>query len=396
MPWREDGFHGWTKGTSAGPPNMGPVRGLAVPGFLSLVITDSAGRRLRGKTGHDETRAVEFSWLKKKECRIGGRPMKRDQIMGNRHRMRIAGDRVGFTLVEMLTVIVIIGILAALISAATIYARAQAREAAIYAQIKQMEAALMEYKNQYGEFPPDFWGLHSNDPNIQAQAQQELRRHLRKRWPRYAAGADPVTQFVTDLSALGMDATKFDAATALVFWLGGLPEEPPVSGGTYVPAGFFADEEHPFQFGRPRTGPLFEFDPKKIGYGDLDNDNSVDFVRYYPEGPAAPPVVYFRSKKDPATGRSGYAVNGVIAHFEHTVDDVAVAYLDGGTVSATPAWRNPDTFQIVHPGLDGMFGGPRTINDPTTWPVTITGARFTQGDYDNITNFAARLESEIE
>lgn len=321
---------------------------------------------------------------------------------------RRAGLRRAFTLVEMLTVIVIIGILAALISGATIYARARAREAAIYAQVKQLEAALMEYKNQYGEFPPDFWGLHSNDPNIRAQAEQELRRHLRKRWPRYAAGADPVTQFYYDLQCLTyvkpdgtevefkMDAKKFDAATALVFWLGGLPEEPPVSGGTYVPAGFFADEEHPFQFGRPRTGPLFEFDPKKIDYDDSDGNNSVDFVRYFPEGPDAPPVVYFRSKKDPATGRSSYAVNGVIAHFEHTTDDVAVAYLDGGTVSATPAWRNPDTFQIVHPGLDGMFGGPRILDDPTTWPVTITGFRFTQGDYDNITNFAPKLESEIQ
>ncbi|MGQ9505917.1 MAG: type II secretion system protein, partial [Thermogutta sp.] len=71
--------------------------------------------------------------------------MKRDQFVGNGYRLGLAWDRYGFTLVEMLTVIVIIGILAALISAATIYARARAREAAIYAQLKQMEAALMEY-----------------------------------------------------------------------------------------------------------------------------------------------------------------------------------------------------------------------------------------------------------
>ncbi|HPU07741.1 MAG TPA: prepilin-type N-terminal cleavage/methylation domain-containing protein, partial [Thermogutta sp.] len=181
--------------------------------------------------------------------------MKRNQLNQNGYRIGVAGGRPGFTLVEMLTVIVIIGILAALISAATIYARARAREAAIYAQIKQMEAALMEYKNQFGEFPPDFCG---------PSAQQELRRHLRKRWPRYAAGADPVAQFVTDLNAIGMDPTHFDAATALVFWLGGLPAEPLVAGGTYQPAGFHADEEHPFQLGQPRTGPLFEFDPKRI------------------------------------------------------------------------------------------------------------------------------------
>lgn len=315
--------------------------------------------------------------------------MKRNQLNQNGYRIGVAGGRPGFTLVEMLTVIVIIGILAALISAATIYARARAREAAIYAQIKQMEAALMEYKNQFGEFPPDFWGLHSSDPVVVTQAEQELRRHLRKRWPRYAAGADPVAQFVTDLNAIGMDPTHFDAATALVFWLGGLPAEPLVAGGTYQPAGFHADEEHPFQLGQPRTGPLFEFDPKRI-------DWASDHIWYRMDGPTSPPVVYFRAKKDPATGRSVYAVNNVIAHFDYDPQDTAVAYLDGGTASATPVWRNADTFQIVHPGLDGIYGGPRTINDPNTWPVTITGVNFLQGDFDNITNFAPKLESEIE
>ncbi len=323
--------------------------------------------------------------------------MKRNRLNQNGYRMGVAGGRLGFTLVEMLTVIVIIGILAALISAATIYARARAREAAIYVQIKQMEAALMEYKNQFGEFPPDFCG---------PSAQQELRRHLRKRWPRYAAGADPVAQFIADLNAIGMDPSGFDAATALVFWLGGLPAERLAEGKTYQPAGFHADEAHPFQLGQPRTGPLFEFDPKRI-------DWASDHIWYRMDGPTSPPVVYFRAKKDAASGRSTYAINNEIAHFvyllqkedEKETADLAVAYLDGGTASATPVWRNPDTFQIIHPGLDGIYGELLTrkipnpwpvISEPQRWPVTITGAYFRMGDFDNITNFAPKLESEIE
>ncbi|HPZ82566.1 MAG TPA: prepilin-type N-terminal cleavage/methylation domain-containing protein, partial [Thermogutta sp.] len=165
--------------------------------------------------------------------------MKRNQLNQNGYRIGVAGGRPGFTLVEMLTVIVIIGILAALISAATIYARARAREAAIYVQIKQMEAALMEYKNQFGEFPPDFWGLHSSDPVVVTQAKQEVLRHLRRRWPRYQLRitVEPTDTpdkiidkqfkaFADDVRALGIDPERFDAATALVFWLGGLPAEP--------------------------------------------------------------------------------------------------------------------------------------------------------------------------
>lgn len=345
--------------------------------------------------------------------------MKRNQLNQNGYRIGVAGGRPGFTLVEMLTVIVIIGILAALISAATIYARARAREAAIYVQIKQMEAALMEYKNQFGEFPPDFWGLHSSDPVVVTQAKQEVLRHLRRRWPRYQLRitVEPTDTpdkiidkqfkaFADDVRALGIDPERFDAATALVFWLGGLPAEPLVSGATYQPAGFHADEEHPFQLGQPRTGPLFEFDPKRI-------DWASDHIWYRMDGPTSPPVVYFRAKKDAASGRSTYAINNEIAHFvyllqkedEKETADLAVAYLDGGTASATRVWRNPDTFQIVHPGLDGLYSELLTrvipnpwpvISEPQRWPVTITAKNFLQGDFDNITNFAPKLESEIE
>lgn len=332
---------------------------------------------------------------------------------------RRAGLRRAFTLVEMLTVIVIIGILAALIAGATIYARARAREAAIYAQVKQLEAALMEYKNQFGEFPPDFSGLNSSDKLIQEKAMQDLRRHLRKRWPRYAAGADPVTQFGNDLQSLGIDPTKLDPASALVFWLGGLPEEVPAAGEAYKPAGFFADEEHPFQVGRPRTGSLFEFDPTKI----VTQDN-VGILRYYTEGLDSSPLVYFRASRNPQTGRFEYGTpdkDGKFtpASYTHTSDNnsdpkanqsnIAVPYLEWDPTAGAPPdasdpavkrlWRNPETFQIIHPGLDGVFGNSRIANGSTVlFRYTKSGINFSAngGDYDNITNFAPKLESEIE
>ncbi len=322
----------------------------------------------------------------------------------------------GFTLVEMLTVIVIIGILAGLISAAAIYARARAREAATFTQIKQLEASLMQYKNEYGEFPPDFWGLNdATNPALQQKAQQDLRRHLRKRWPKYAAGADPVAQFAADLTAAGLDPTKLDPASALVFWLGGLPEEAP--SGLWKPAGFHADEEHPFQYGQPRTGPMFEFDPKKI------TNDTVGVLRYYMDGPDSSPVVYFRAQRDPNNGRFEYGMISGAAfvpmsyvHFNDNDPDpkvnrsnIAVPYLDGDPQAGVPldpsvaanrrAWRNPETFQIIHPGLDGIFGNSRNSSGNTNlFRFTISGQGFSAngGDFDNITNFAPKLESEIQ
>ncbi|GAB4133980.1 type II secretion system protein [Thermopirellula anaerolimosa] len=324
--------------------------------------------------------------------------------------------RSGFTLVEMLTVIVIIGILAGLISAAAIYARARAREAAIYTQIKQLEASLMQYKNEYGEFPPDFWGWNGGEgPAAQAKAEQDLRRHLRKRWPKYAAGADPIVQFAADLTAAGLDPTKLDPASALVFWLGGLPEEAP--SGVWKPAGFHADEEHPFQYGQPRTGPMFEFDPKKI------TNDAVGILRYYMEGPTSSPVVYFRAQRDANNGRFEYGLisGGAFqpmkyVHFSDADPDpkanrsnIAVPYLDGDPQLGAPAdpaqaaskrnWRNPETFQIIHPGLDGVFGNGRdSSGNVVSFRFTISGQGFSAdgGDFDNITNFAPKLESEIQ
>ena len=60
----------------------------------------------------------------------------------------------GFTLVELLAVIMIIAMLAALVTPAVMRALASARNAAIKAEIDMLHMAIMNYKNEYGSFPP--------------------------------------------------------------------------------------------------------------------------------------------------------------------------------------------------------------------------------------------------
>ena len=61
--------------------------------------------------------------------------------------------RFGFTLVELLVVVAIIGILAALLLPAVQLVRESARRAACQSQIRQIAVALEHYHSQHGRFP---------------------------------------------------------------------------------------------------------------------------------------------------------------------------------------------------------------------------------------------------
>ena len=73
-------------------------------------------------------------------------------MVGNR--AVVLPHRGGFTLVELLVVIVIIAMLAALITPAVFQARRSGQNAAIKAEIDLLHMAMMHYKNEYGSFPP--------------------------------------------------------------------------------------------------------------------------------------------------------------------------------------------------------------------------------------------------
>ena len=71
--------------------------------------------------------------------------------------------RPGFTLVELLVVIVIISMLAGLITVAAIKARQRVMNARMKIEVTLLSHALEAYKEGMGEYPPDF-----SDPNAVA------------------------------------------------------------------------------------------------------------------------------------------------------------------------------------------------------------------------------------
>ena len=323
--------------------------------------------------------------------------------------------REGFTLVEMLVVIVIIGILTGLILGAVVRARSAASIAVVKGEIAQMDTALQNYQNEFTELPPDFGHADA------------VERHLRKAFPRYAPNGDRLGNRATDgrpngtfyerfandvYDAYGgtIDPMLFDPASALVFWLGGLPEAVPGAGAQWIPAGFHADPTFPFRQGLPRTKALFDFDAARIAaveshYSDPNDSTSAPvlrFLRYYPRGVEAP-YAYFKSHRASGTWQYQDEVSPG-RWFQHAYQHAIVgAPLGNNCVpyrdpQNPPAWRNHDTCQIVSAGLDGQFGNLLPDNGASpNYRFSITAGNFTQGDYDNITNFSERtLEDEIE
>ena len=344
---------------------------------------------------------------------------------GKFRRSRVRRNRQGFTLVELLTVIVIIGILASLITGAAIMARGAVKRTVVLTEIAQLEIALQRYKNEFGEYPPDFTGLNENDdlnpindtPG-EAAAKVVLNRHLRKRFPRFRGDWDAAA--VEIFTNYGVDATRLDSASALAFWLGGLPEDPTL--GTR-PAGFHKDPAHPFKTGLPRSQTLFEFsdDEDRYTYATPATPANVLRCYYFPTGVTERPYVYFRPQRfggertyafverDPSdTTVSVYAVRTwpAITPSAPPSDadgnsDRAVPYVLGGNT-----WPADETYQIISSGMDGLLGRRRTPPGPQLAPFTYdyypskaSGVNFAVdgGDNDNLTSvFQGKLEDGIE
>src|SRR5262245_44809870 len=70
---------------------------------------------------------------------------------------RLNGGWRGFTLVELLIVVVVIGLLLALLVPAISQARRRTVEARVLVEIKQLESAVGAFKNRFGIEPPSHY-----------------------------------------------------------------------------------------------------------------------------------------------------------------------------------------------------------------------------------------------
>jgi prepilin-type N-terminal cleavage/methylation domain-containing protein len=285
--------------------------------------------------------------------------------------------RAGFTLVELMMVILIIGMLMALLLPAIQAARVRARQTQIKVDIDLLANALSEFKTKYGGYPqnPDPY----NDPDAN-RSNAEVATFLRKMFPRY----NPTQQDINIIRSLS-------EAEALVFWLGGF-----YNGNKMV--GFSADPRNPFA-GIPNPNPPGPgFDPFNTGLTvaqriapydfqatrlyDADNNG---FPEYYPPSfrpNESLPYVYFGARPDGTYLGAFPQSNNETAVFNPAQVGTAVPYQFTRNGTQSVGYVNPDGFQIICAGIDNDYGA--IANAPKLFPH---GANFFSGDEDNMANF---------
>jgi prepilin-type N-terminal cleavage/methylation domain-containing protein len=296
----------------------------------------------------------------------------------------------GFTLVEMLVVVAIIGIIAGLITAAALQARIAAKNAAISLELHQLEMACQAYKEKFGEYPPDFFGV--NIPGAPGDPYRAaVLRHLAKAFPRYLPGTlgtpgDPSDDgqwagFVADvLAGWGIDITSAQYQrtpfNALTFWLGGRFDT-----NAKLFTGFSANPASPFDSSPSRVKPFFEFDVNRVGADG----------RYWPKdaflsntSPGA--IVYFRAENSRYDGKIATDID---------TQDVYPAVEDRSEPTML-VYVNPKTFQIFSSGLDGQYTRPMPYDKLYTTSPHIGPYIYPSGlnydpdghTFDDITNFS--------
>ncbi len=123
----------------------------------------------------------------------------------------VSSSRSGFSLVELLIVIVILGILMSLIIPAITRARTRAQEAAVAAEISQLDQAVTRFKTRFGAEPPSSLTIPTSATGWAAEDRQKVLRI----WDQF--------DFATlgGLGAYPSAAINLNGAECLVFFLGG-------------------------------------------------------------------------------------------------------------------------------------------------------------------------------
>ena len=168
--------------------------------------------------------------------------------------------RAGFTLVELLMVITIIGLLVGMGSYAAFQAIATGQNASIALDIQSLNAAMQSYKADHKQYPPDLSDLNYS------YRQTRFQNHIGLAFPRCGTSYGTLKSYILNNtyksygynyisssgSATPLNLDTMDQAEALVFWLGGFPT-PYTQTGTPMPLasrklfGFHTDVTNPFR-----------------------------------------------------------------------------------------------------------------------------------------------------
>jgi prepilin-type N-terminal cleavage/methylation domain-containing protein len=267
--------------------------------------------------------------------------------------------RSGFTLVELLVVIGIIAMLAAILTPTVMQAVGTARDAAIKNEVEMLHSAIMNYKSEYGEFPP-------SDLSDTAA----VRGHLLRLFPRI--NQLELTNAVNTWALLS-------PAQALVLWLTGYydnPQYPVTNNGGGGTRNKLYDFDQSRLYGV--TGKAINSSAGYLTWTEsiVSRVNAADgFPVYVGQNCKGVPFVYFASPylvaRTPntilvpaynvASSLGGSGATSIAPYLSSLVP------LDSGLLYQ---FSSDDRFQIIAPGRDGDYGEPLT-NGSVTIPMIV-------------------------
>ncbi len=328
--------------------------------------------------------------------------------------------RRGFTLVEILTVIVIIGILMGLLIPAATAAYRNAKETAIRTEIGVIEQSLESYKLQHGDYPPDFsdWGAvdrhfrkafpNINDNELRILAQFTHMNSMHQLCSAATGVSDPRTS-----SAFDHYPHAIDRAEALLFCLGGFSrdKERPFTGAggplvlitgaadpyTSTPAN---DDYAKYQYNAERDEGFLPVKPEQLSM-TLFVANTGPLAAGY--GMSAP-YVYSTDEGDTNTNSLGFTLfNDPFPTYRPKNSELPIVYFASRTYnsawginySSAPAWASASTVHhsqnvYLPPGSIDATGVARPYASnvvDTTPPATIQGFSVQPGG--TVLKFAA-------
>lgn len=321
--------------------------------------------------------------------------------------------RSGFTLVELLVVILIISILSALLAVVVVRGIGKAKVTRNRVEISQLAAAIDAFKTYYKvEYIPSKIYLSETGTGYgMAGFPADSLAYLQRLWPKLSApftslpgggidwnGSGKIEGFVNNATVANPSGEMIlEGDQCLVFFLSGIPSQDPVT-GSWVGTGFSVNPSNPAAHifplpgGGNVKGPLYEFDSSRLVYIP------------HKVNPVGARMLSYLDTYGASDGK-GNLVSGLpYAYFSNYGTRNGYNRYPGGdcpTLGVFPyaqgstQYVNPTGFQIISAGADLKFGpgtNPGVTPLPLWTPATAAnsaasgpnGADDQSNFYDNV------------
>ena len=308
-------------------------------------------------------------------------------------------NRLGFTLVELLVAMSVIGILVGMLAFGVNRVLIRTREFTIQTEMNQLESAIKQFEIQYGFYPPSFRGLENEAfVNGDEAAANLMLSYLNRIAPNHIEGSGTFPDRPIDVwwTNVGKKRTTLAGGIGsdLVFWLSGIAknkqrplttgpaDDNAVANAAHNLSGDGIEREVFYDFGDAQAlflgaGEWIQYNQPvgiEIPYLYLDHNHYLPSEQYLDD----PMNVAY----DGAYCRGGFASGDY-----DTIVDGSMAV---GSAIFKEIFPNPDSYQLITFGLDGFPG-------ETEAPNSLVSAG--PAGADNIVNFGnsgpIRLETII-